>query len=119
MFAKLDKLAQTVLQVLQIDMIASPIGDIFVVTDGDRLCALDFADFEARMRALLERRYGRFELQTRSNPQGFSDRLRAYFDGDRLSLDAIPVNTGGTAFQQQVWQALRGILFSRDRPNCL
>ncbi|HET8842556.1 MAG TPA: methylated-DNA--[protein]-cysteine S-methyltransferase, partial [Ktedonobacteraceae bacterium] len=35
--------------------------------------------------------------------------LRAYLAGDPRSLDAIPVDTGGTAFQQQVWSALRSI----------
>jgi methylated-DNA-[protein]-cysteine S-methyltransferase len=44
-----------------------------------------------------------------SKPNGFSSRLRAYLAGDLTCLDDIPLNTGGTPFQQQVWLALRTI----------
>jgi methylated-DNA-[protein]-cysteine S-methyltransferase len=35
--------------------------------------------------------------------------LRAYFDGTMDALDDVPVATGGTAFQRDVWNALRTI----------
>ncbi len=97
------------MQRLQIDHIASPVGTIFIVTDGVYLCALDFEEYEQRMRTLLQHRYGEFSLTETSNPQGISDRLRAYFQGDHACLSSIPVLTGGTAFQQEVWLALRTI----------
>lgn len=94
---------------LFVDKIESEIGDIVLVTDGQSLVALDYADYEPRMRKLLAARYGAFELRQVENPGGFSDKVRAYLAGDFASLDNIPVNTGGTPFQQQVWQALRTI----------
>ncbi|UBF29237.1 methylated-DNA--[protein]-cysteine S-methyltransferase [Kovacikia minuta CCNUW1] len=94
---------------LLIDRVDSAIGQIFVVSDGKKLCALDFADYKARMLSLLEKRYRSFRLTEAANPQGFSDRLRAYLAGDLTSLDEIPVSTGGTPFQQQVWFTLRSI----------
>jgi methylated-DNA-[protein]-cysteine S-methyltransferase len=94
---------------LQLDVIASPIDDIMIVVDGDRMCSLDFADCQQRMMKLLERHYGSVHLTPTPNPCGFSDLLRRYFAGDIHSLDAIPVSTGGTSFQQQVWSALRTI----------
>lgn len=94
---------------LQIDSIDSPIGTILIVVDGERLCSLDFADYEQRMRDLLQRRYGSVHLLQTANPCGFSSRVRGYLAGDYHCLDAIPVSTGGTAFQQQVWLALRTI----------
>ena len=94
---------------LQFDRIDSPIGAIVLVVDDKRLCSLDFADYEARMMTLLQRRYGEVQLEQVNDPRGFSSRIRDYLAGDYACLDAIPVNTGGTAFQQQVWLALRSI----------
>ncbi|WP_309232552.1 methylated-DNA--[protein]-cysteine S-methyltransferase [Cylindrospermum sp. FACHB-282] len=94
---------------LLIDKINSEIGTILIVSDGEKLCAVDFVDSELRMIKLLQRRYGNFTFLDVKDPQSFSSRIRAYFKGDEQSLDDIPVNTGGTAFQQQVWLTLRTI----------
>jgi methylated-DNA-[protein]-cysteine S-methyltransferase len=94
---------------LQIDQIKSPLGTIMVVTDDVSLCALDFAGYEARMMGLLQQRYSSVELVDSIDPQGFSSKVRAYLAGDYGSLDDIPVNAGGTDFQQLVWQGLRRI----------
>jgi methylated-DNA-[protein]-cysteine S-methyltransferase len=88
----------------------SPIGTVLIVADGQRLCALDFADCEERMMMLLQRHYGSaIQFVQRADPMGFCSRVRAYFAGDLQSLDAIAVCTGGTHFQQLVWTALRTI----------
>ena len=94
---------------LQLDHIDSPIGTILIVVDGEQLCSLDFADYEQRMMTLLLRRYGPIRLAQTIDPCGFSSHIRDYFAGDYRCLDAIPVSTGGTAFQQQVWSILRTI----------
>ncbi len=94
---------------LWLDRINSAIGTVFIISDGESLCAIDFSDYEDRMRKLLSRRYAEYELVERANPKGFSDRLRAYFDRDFSAVSNLPVNPGGTEFQQQVWQALRSI----------
>ena len=97
------------------DSITSPIGDVLLVIDGVDLCALDFADCSQRMMTLLKRHYGPVRLTHSENPCGYSDLVRRYFSGDYRSLDAIPVSTGGTAFQQQVWAALRTIPIGETR----
>lgn len=94
---------------LLFDKINSEIGTILIASDGEKLCALDFADYEQKMVKLLNRRYGNFDFEYMKNPQGFSSKIQAYFNGDRTSLNNIPISTGGTAFQQQVWLALRMI----------
>ncbi len=94
---------------LSVDKINSELGTILIVSDGEQLCAVDFADYEQRMVKLLQRRYGNFCFQEVKDPQGYSSRIQAYLKGDRHSLDHIPVSTGGTTFQQQVWLALRTI----------
>jgi methylated-DNA-[protein]-cysteine S-methyltransferase len=94
---------------LWIDRIESPIGQIAIVVDEYSLCALDFANYEARMMSLLTQRYESVELVPHSNPLGFTARLQAYLAGDLTSLADIPVKMGGTAFQQQIWSKLREI----------
>jgi methylated-DNA-[protein]-cysteine S-methyltransferase len=94
---------------LQCDRIDSPIGTILLVVDNKKLCSLDYVDYEPRMMTLLQRRYGPVALEPISDPCGFSSRIRDYLAGDYACLDTIPVSTGGTAFQQEVWLALRSI----------
>ena len=84
-------------------------GDLLVVTEGETLRALDFADFEARMRTLLARHYGAVTLVEGALPASIAAALDAYFAGDLAALDAVPVATGGSKFQRSVWAALRAI----------
>ena len=88
---------------------ASPVGEILLVTEGDILRALDFADYEARMRTLLARHYGAVTLIDGDAPPAVTAALDAYFGGDSAALDALPVATGGSDFQRLVWAALREI----------
>lgn len=43
------------------------------------------------------------------DPHGAAAAFAAYTAGDLSALDALPVDLAGTAFQQQVWAALRTI----------
>src|SRR5438067_901634 len=97
------------MKTLQLDHIDSPIGTILIFVDGERLCSLDYADYEPRMMTLLQHRYGPIDLVRTADPHGISSQIRAYFAGDYRCLDTIPLSTGGTAFQQEVWSALRAI----------
>lgn len=94
---------------LFVDYLLSPIGTIVIVVDNNRLCSLDFEDYTERMLKLLRRRYGEVRLHPTRDPHGFGSLIARYFAGDYGSLGAIPVTTGGTPFQQQVWNALRDI----------
>lgn len=92
-----------------LDSIASPLGTVLVVSDGECLRALDFEDYEARMCSLLARQYGEVELQAARDPGGASSAVDAYFAGEFQALDDFPVASNGTAFQQLVWRQLREI----------
>jgi methylated-DNA-[protein]-cysteine S-methyltransferase len=94
---------------LLIDRIASPIGDILLVSDGRHLRALDFSDYEARMHRLLRLHYGTYSLEAARNPAGLSVLIDQYMNGDLHAISAMPVQTGGTSFQREVWAALRSI----------
>jgi methylated-DNA-[protein]-cysteine S-methyltransferase len=94
---------------LLIDRIPSPIGRVLIVIHDNALCALEFDEAQERMERSLRRRFGTFDLRNAGNPLGISARLRAYFAGDLHAIDDIPVDNGGTKFQESVWTALRHI----------
>ncbi|MFC7050240.1 methylated-DNA--[protein]-cysteine S-methyltransferase [Emcibacter nanhaiensis] len=93
---------------LTIDHIESPVGRIFAVSHGTRICALDFESYEERMHRLLSKRYGDYTLTKQKNPS-LRCKLESYFSGRTDSLDDIDVEMQGTPFQVKVWQALRTI----------
>lgn len=96
--------------ILTLDRIASPVGEVLVVTDADgAVRALDFHDFEDRMRRLLRRHYGEVTLVAGRAPEPVRRAVEAYFGGDLSAFDAVEVKTGGTDFQRAVWKALRDI----------
>jgi methylated-DNA-[protein]-cysteine S-methyltransferase len=94
------------------ETIATPLGAVLLVTDReDHVRAADFADCENRLRRLLDRRLGRsgYELARGSVPKAIETALEAYLSGDLSALGRIPLKTGGTAFQDAVWAALRSV----------
>jgi methylated-DNA-[protein]-cysteine S-methyltransferase len=101
-------------QVLYMDRLASPIGTLLLIHDPEgHIRALDFHDFESRMRRLLRLHYGAdgndFILEDRTAPPAIQCALRGYFAGDLAATDALPVATNGTPFQRDVWTALRTV----------
>ena len=89
--------------------IASPIGPLALAASPVGLCWVGFDADGDRMRAELERRFGAVAFETRPDLATAVSALRRYFDGDVRAIEAIPVDTGGTPFQQQVWTTLRQI----------
>ncbi|MBZ4418020.1 methylated-DNA--[protein]-cysteine S-methyltransferase [Myxococcus sp. RHSTA-1-4] len=97
---------------LLIDRTATPIGELVIVADHEgRLRAIDWTDYEARMRQLLRLHYGErgFALEPVRDPHGLTKAMAAYFEGDLGVITRLPVETGGTPFQRSVWAALRDI----------
>lgn len=97
---------------LLIDRVATPIGELILVADRqENLRAVDWSDYEDRMRRLLRLHYGErgWTLARADDPSGLSSAMRRYFAGEVGVIDALPVATAGTAFQRAVWKALRAI----------
>jgi methylated-DNA-[protein]-cysteine S-methyltransferase len=95
---------------LRLDRLKTPIGIALLVTDADDvLRALDWEDYEPRMRELLRLQHGVFDLKERPAPHDMRLALSAYFNGDLAALRAIKWRLGGTAFQRKVWTALAEI----------
>jgi O-6-methylguanine DNA methyltransferase len=91
------------------ERMSSPIGTILLVSDGAALRALDFLEYAERMHRLLRRQCGSYALADGPVPGAVRRGLEAYFAGDLAALDTVPVRTSGSAFQERVWAALRGI----------
>jgi methylated-DNA-[protein]-cysteine S-methyltransferase len=121
-----------VLQLL-LDQIETPLGELLIAADQDgNLRATSWSDYQIYLRPSLELHYGRngFTIKPGSNPDGLTDAIARYFAGDLSAIDTLPVQTGGTPFQRDVWRALREIpcgttisyaaLAARiDRPNAV
>jgi methylated-DNA-[protein]-cysteine S-methyltransferase len=99
------------------DSLATPIGQLIYICDSEgdsgqgRLRMVDWSDHESRALRLLGIHYGKngYTLTKQHDPFGLTTRLARYFDGDIHSIDGIPTATAGTAFQREVWRALRAI----------
>jgi methylated-DNA-[protein]-cysteine S-methyltransferase len=78
---------------LALDRMPTPIGDLLIVFDEDeRLRALDWEDYEARMRRLLRLQYrAELALHSGSAPSQICDAIASYFAGDHARLDKIEV----------------------------
>jgi methylated-DNA-[protein]-cysteine S-methyltransferase len=94
---------------LHINRMKSPIGNLMLVWRQDALCALGFDDLEERVIAPLKARFGEFQVVRGPGGGRFRQAMEAYFAGDVAAPDTLAVDTGGTPFQQRVWQLLRQI----------
>ena len=84
---------------LFISRLASPLGELILIHDGQCLWKLYSARSGAAPSDLLEIPV----------PDWLEEPFAAYFGGKTDALDVIPVELEGTAFQRQVWLALRQI----------
>lgn len=73
------------------------------------MCALDWEDYEHRMRELLRLQHGAVELRAQPAPNDIHEALSDYFDGDLARLATIRWRVAGTPFQRKVWTALATI----------
>jgi methylated-DNA-[protein]-cysteine S-methyltransferase len=95
--------------ILWLEQFSSPVGDLRLVTKAETLCALEFGDDEARLHRLLGQRFGDYRLEPAPRSSKLLAQIAAYFAGDLAAVEKIPVETGGTPFQQRVWALLRTI----------
>lgn len=88
----------------------SPVGDLTLVADDDALVAVLWPD-DAPARVPLEA-----TAHAPDHPvlAAAARQLDEYFAGTRTHFD-LPLRPRGTAFQQQVWQALLAIPFGETR----
>jgi methylated-DNA-[protein]-cysteine S-methyltransferase len=94
------------------DSLATPIGQLIYICDSQgALRMVDWSDHEARALRLLDIHYGKggYTVAKQRDPFGLTTRFAVYFAGEIHAIDDIPTATAGTAFQREVWRALRAI----------
>ena len=91
---------------------ASPVGDLLLTTDAERLTGVFFrphkashAEWDRSRRTGLEDPDSPVLARTRHQ-------LEEYFGGDRTAFD-LPIGPAGTSFQLRVWTALTEIPYGR------
>jgi AraC family transcriptional regulator of adaptative response/methylated-DNA-[protein]-cysteine methyltransferase len=92
----------------------SPLGRMLVACTAHGLCAVYFGDDEAALVRELRRVHPRAPIERDDNDEtlaSFADALRDCLAGrtQHGALRSLPLDVQGTAFQAQVWQALRTI----------
>lgn len=96
---------------LRTTVLDTPIGPLLVAVDEvDRLRVVHF-DPAGDLEPLLARACGGQAVRVMrvEDPAGCASALRAYFAGDCAAVEALAVAPVGTAFQREVWAALRTI----------
>jgi methylated-DNA-[protein]-cysteine S-methyltransferase len=94
-------------ETFRLDRLKTPIGIALLVTDIEGILrALDWEDYEPRMRQLLRLHYGAVVLADGQAPESIRHALAGYFAGDLEGLNTIPWRVAGTPFQRNVWTAL-------------
>lgn len=89
-------------------IVDSPIGELTLLARAGVLAGLYFTD-HARRPELRD-----FGIRTRSGFEAAVEQLAEYFEGKRTRFD-VPLAASGSAFQQQVWELLRGIPYGETR----
>jgi len=94
-------------ELFSLDRLQTPIGTALLVCDAEGvLRALDWEDYEPRMKELLRLHYGAVALKDARAPKQMRTALSGYFKGDLDRLDTIKWRVAGTPFQHKVWTAL-------------
>jgi methylated-DNA-[protein]-cysteine S-methyltransferase len=91
-------------------IVKTPVGELALIANGEKLVGLEFADALDRRHVLagsLKKHLGAFETREHPDPAGAATRLERYFAGELGALDEQPCEPHGTGFQLDVWRALR------------
>ena len=97
-------------EVLTLEVLATPIGEIDVVVDAEGLLrVLEFHDQPQRLARALRLHHRDQTVETGAAPAAVRDGLAAYFAGELAALKTVPWTIGGTLFQRQMWNALAEI----------
>lgn len=89
--------------------LSTPIGALLLVDDDGVPVIAEFAGCEDRVAGQLRRRHGGARPAGGRPPVAVAAAFEAYFGGEPAALDALPAAPRGTAFQAEVWEALRRI----------
>ena len=94
---------------LLLSIVKTPIGDLTIVTEENRIVICEFSDHEERVARQLQRFYGGANITRGNLPDAIALKFKAYFAGDTKALDGLQTAPAGSPFDKRVWQELRKI----------
>ncbi|SHL22427.1 bifunctional DNA-binding transcriptional regulator/O6-methylguanine-DNA methyltransferase Ada [Phytopseudomonas punonensis] len=96
-------------ETLRVAVVPCPLGYLLLASSEKGLCALLFGESQSALEAELRQRFPQATLQADdgSLKDSLSEVIRQMEEPERAAN--LPLDIRGTAFQQQVWQALRAI----------
>ena len=99
---------------LQRSILRTPVGDMLALASDEGLCALEFVGPDERMTRLearLQRHFPPHEIVDGGAAPIARARawLTAYFAGERVDIDTVPLDMRGADFEKRVWRALTRI----------
>ncbi|MHA7133728.1 methylated-DNA--[protein]-cysteine S-methyltransferase [Oerskovia turbata] len=89
------------------ERVETPLGPLWLVTEGATLVVAGFADDLAGVARALGA--PPIAARPRESPSAAAAAVAAFFAGDLGALDAVAVRQPGTPRMQQVWHALRAV----------
>lgn len=93
----------------------SPLGRLLVAATEQGVCFISLADSDKTLEAALRGDYHSAEIQRDEvGLRQWVNAVVSYLNGKQPHLD-LPVDIQGTAFQRQVWEALRAIPYGETR----
>ena len=96
-------------EVIRYGIAPSPLGFLLVAATEQGLCRVCLAPEKAELEALIQEEFAQATLQPADTQlQQWLQQLIDYLGGKLITLD-LPCDMRGTAFQMQVWQALKNI----------
>ena len=100
---------------IEVMTVESPLGELWVASSSEGVCALGFSEGSDRLRAGLRRRFGAVDYLNGEGNTGVRAALGAYFSGEWDGISAVRLGVEGTVFQRRVWEALGGIPVGETR----
>jgi len=101
--------------VVYLSRVLTPLGPMLAGATQDGVCLLEFMDrrmLRTQLVRLVDRWNCAFAPGTAAASAQLKEELAAYFSGG-LQAFSVPLITEGTAFQEQVWEELRGIPYGQ------
>ena len=96
-------------------IVDSSLGRLLVAATGRGICAVSFADEDARLEAFLISEYPAANIQRDDDLlKSWVNAILEYLDGSQPHLD-LPLDVQATAFQLRVWEELRRIPYGETR----
>jgi len=109
--------AENNMSILNQITIQTPLGDMLAIADENVLYLLEFIgrrNLDSEIKRLLHQKKAILESKTTSPLHSIKQELDAYFNGS-LQGFKTPIQSMGTAFQKQAWQALCQIPYGQTR----